>query len=125
LSGLAPGIRASGRAAEVLGVIEKFGDRACAFLWRNKGVIFGAAVLAAFLSDPEPYLNGVKEIAAVTLAPVAKEAAQRADWTLVIVAAMVIVALAVGLKVAMWRARSSAQCAVLSEPAGRSAFADL
>ena len=103
LSGLAPEIRASGRSAELLGVIEKFGDRACAFLWRNKGVIFGAAVLAAFLSDPEPYLNGVKEIAAVTIAPVAREAAKGADWTLVIVAAMVIVAIGIGLKLAMWR----------------------
>jgi len=93
-------IRTSGRQRDVLRVIEEYGDRACAFLWRNKGVIFGAAVLAAFLHDPEPYLSGAKELVAATVAPVAKAAAEKANWTVVIVATMVVGAVLIALKVA-------------------------
>jgi hypothetical protein len=91
-------IRQSGRGTDLLGVIETYGDRACQFLWRNKGVIFGAAALAAFLRDPEPFLAGVKEIAAVTIAPVAKAAAEKANWTVIILGAIVALGLIVWLK---------------------------
>lgn len=80
---LAPQIRASSRAGEILGVIERYGDRACAFLWRNKGVVFSTALLAAFLSDPEPYLIGTRQLVIDPAAEVGLEAARRTDWTLV------------------------------------------
>lgn len=90
-------IRASGRADEVVGVVERYGDRACAFLWRNKGAVFGAALLAAFLADPEPYLTGVKEL---IVAPAARELSGRTNWT------WVFAALAVSLVAwAAWRFR--------------------
>jgi hypothetical protein len=55
----------AGRHPEVLGVIAKHGDTAVNFLWQNKGTLAGGAALAAFLADPEPYLNGTRDIAAV------------------------------------------------------------
>ena len=96
LNRLAEPIRSSGRAKEILDVVEKFGDRACQFLWRNKGVVFGAALLAAFLSDPQPYIDGVKELVVQPASEMGKEAVQRADWTIVFVA--------VGLALVAWAA---------------------
>ena len=87
---LAPAIAASGRGRDVLAVLEKYGDWACAFLWRNKGVVLGGAVLAAFLADPEPYLRGAKSIAEVPM----QRIAESTDWTAVFLLAT---ALAAGL----------------------------
>ena len=55
----------AGRHPEVLGVVAKHGDRAVNFLWQNKGALAGGAALAAFLADPEPFLNGTRDLAAV------------------------------------------------------------
>lgn len=83
LSRLADPIRSSGRAAQLFDVVERFGDRACAFLWRHKGTIFVTAVLVSFLSDPQPYLEGVKELLVAPASGLAMEAVRRADWTLI------------------------------------------
>jgi hypothetical protein len=56
----------AGRHPELLGVVAKHGDRAVNFLWHNKATLAGGAALAAFLADPEPFLNGTKDLAAVT-----------------------------------------------------------
>ncbi len=85
LTRLAEPIRASGRAGQIFDVVERFGDRACGFLWRHKGTIFATAVLVAFLSDPEPYLDGVKQLVVEPAARAAREAAGRADWTVVFI----------------------------------------
>jgi hypothetical protein len=100
LNRLAEPIRSTGRSKEILEVVEKFGDRACAFLWRNKGVVFGAALLAAFLSDPQPYIDGAKELIVQPAAEAGKVAVGRADWTIV----FVVVGLA-GVAWAAWRLR--------------------
>lgn len=95
LNRLAEPIRNSGRAAEIFGVIERFGDRACAFLWRNKGTIFAGALLASFLVDPQPYLDGVKQLVVQPAADVAAEAARRTNWTAVgCAAAIALIAVA-------------------------------
>ncbi len=101
LAGVAPSVRGTGRAAEVLAVVERFGDRACGFLWRNKGVVFGAAVLAAFLSDPEPYLAGVKSLVVEPAKELGAEAARRTDWTLAVVVLLVLGAMIVGLRLVL------------------------
>lgn len=77
----------AGRAAELLGVIGRYGDRALEFLWRHKAVLAGGATLAAFLADPEPYLDGsfrlvgaAGGVAAAPMFATAEEAARcRAD----------------------------------------------
>ena len=74
-------ILGSGRSGEILGVVERFGDRACQFLWRNKGTVFAGALLAAFLADPAPYIDGLKTLVVEPVAGVARAAAGRTDWT--------------------------------------------
>jgi hypothetical protein len=54
-----------GRTTEVLEVIAKYGDRAATFVWNNKGALATATVLAAFLANPEPFLNGTRDLAQV------------------------------------------------------------
>ena len=112
LNRLAEPIRSSGRSKEILEVVEKFGDRACAFLWRNKGVVFGAALLAAFLADPQPYLDGVKELVVQPAAEAGKQAVGRADWTIV----FAVLGLAV-IGWAAWRLRRRGR--VLDSTGGR------
>ena len=106
LNRLAEPIRASGRSAEILGVVEKFGDRACDFLWRNKGTIFLTAVLATFLNDPQPYLDGVKQLVVQPATQVAQDAAARTNWTLVVLATILLVAGWLGIRW-NWSARRS------------------
>jgi hypothetical protein len=98
LNRLAEPIRASGRSAEILAVVETFGDRACDFLWRNKGTIFLAAVLTAFLHDPEPYLDGVKQLVVQPATQLAQDAASRTNWTLVVLVAVLLVAGWLGIR---------------------------
>jgi hypothetical protein len=106
LNRLAEPIRASGRSAEILAVVEKFGDRACDFLWRNKGTIFLTAVLTAFLHDPQPYIDGVKQLVVQPVTQVAQDAASRTNWTLVVLVTILLVAGWLGIRWS-WSARRS------------------
>jgi hypothetical protein len=98
LNRLADDIARSGRSAEIFGVIEKFGDRACEFLWRNKGTIFLAGVLVAFLHDPQPYLDGVKQLVVQPATEVARDAAGRTNWTAVVIVVVLIVSAYAGIR---------------------------
>ena len=72
-------LTASGHPAELLAVIGRYGDPAMDFIWRHKGTLAGGAVLAAFIANPEPYLNGtdklVTTVATTTVKPVIEAAA--------------------------------------------------
>jgi hypothetical protein len=81
-----------GRTPELLDVIGRHGDRAMDFIWRNKGSLAVAAALAAFLADPEPFLDGATDITKIVaengVRPLAevpkevtKEVVRRVDWT--------------------------------------------
>jgi hypothetical protein len=52
----------SGRWGELLAVIERHGDRAMDFIWRNKGALAVATALTTFLADPEAFLGGGREL---------------------------------------------------------------
>lgn len=52
-----------GHAPELLGVITRHGDKAMEFIWKHRAVLAGGTALTAFLTNPEPYLNGTAEIA--------------------------------------------------------------
>ena len=54
-----------GRTDQVLGVVGKYGNRGMDFVWRNKGALAVAAGLTAFLANPEPFINGTKDLAQV------------------------------------------------------------
>ena len=101
LPDLAPQIAASGRARDVMGVLERYGDRASAFIWRNKGTIFAGAVLAAFLANPEPYLDGTAKLLGVPLGHMAA----KTDWTAVWIVAMLLVAGTAGIRLLLARRR--------------------
>jgi hypothetical protein len=102
-------LAASGRAAEVMGVVAKHGDTAMDFIWRNKGVLAGGAALTAFLANPDPYLNGTNKLAGtiaengirpaiVATGNVAQEAAAFIRWTVTILLLMVGAGIGLAMK---------------------------
>ena len=64
----------TGKADELLAVCGQYGDRAADFIWRNKGALLVGTALAAFLQDPDPFLDGTRDLASLTVAPVAQAA---------------------------------------------------
>lgn len=97
--------------AELLEVIARYGDRAANFVWEHKGALAVGATLTAFVADPEPFLNGARDLAVIAgehavkplaEAPgaVASEIARRTNWTPIFLVAMLIGVLAV---IAWWR----------------------
>jgi hypothetical protein len=87
-----------GREKDLLGVVGKYGDRAMDFIWRNKGALAVSAALTAFLADPEPFINGTKDLAkigadAASAGPkeLARAAAEHTNWTLIIGLTVLIV----------------------------------
>ncbi len=94
-----------GKTDAVLAVIEKYGNRAADFIWRNKGTLAVGAALAAFLDDPEPFIEGTRDLATVAAGPVgetiketARESAQRTNWTAVWATALVLATLLLVLR---------------------------
>lgn len=64
-----------GRTDEVLGVIGRYGDAACRFVWEHKAELAVATTLAAFLANPEPFINGTATLAAGVTDAVAEHVA--------------------------------------------------
>jgi hypothetical protein len=104
-----------GRTPELLAVIEKYGDRAMQFIWNHKGSLAVGAALTAFLIDPEPFLNGFKDLSKVVAENVVKpladvpaiatkeaaaEVARKTNWTLVFLVLIAVMALCAAGK---WR----------------------
>lgn len=89
-----------GRSDELLGVVGKYGDGAMDFIWKNKGALATATVLAAFLADPEPFINGAKDLASVVAEPIARNT----NWTLVFIFFGTLAVLYFGLP-RLWRKR--------------------
>jgi len=85
-----------GRTDEVLSVIGKYGDSAMDFIWRNKGSLVVGATLAAFLANPEPYINGVTQLVEKPLEGTGKVIAEKTNWTMVILFGMSLATLGFG-----------------------------
>ena len=79
-----------GRTSELMNVVGKYGDNAMSFVWKNKGALLVGTALAAFLSDPEPFISGTKDLATVAanvaIEPLAKEIGIRTNWTITLCA---------------------------------------
>jgi hypothetical protein len=88
-----------GRTPELLGVLEKYGNPACDFVWRNKGALTLTVAAGAFLAEPEPFIQGVKDLTGIVAenavkplaevpATVAREAAgevaRNTNWTWIV-----------------------------------------
>ena len=91
-----------GRTDELLGVVGKFGDHGMNFIWRNKGTLAVAATLAAFLANPEPFIDGTVELTQAAAEgvgkPLATEVGKNADWTLVLPTLAVVGGLLIAFK---------------------------
>ncbi len=71
-----------GRSREVLAVVARFGDRGLAFIWKHKGALAVGTVLAAFLADPQPFIDGTRRLVGSVGSAVAGGALDAAKGTL-------------------------------------------
>jgi len=78
-------ITAGKQGDELLDVIIRYGDKAMAFIWRNKGALAVTAGLGTFLANPEAYIEGGKELIVEGVsrpaAEMGKEVARNTNWT--------------------------------------------
>lgn len=100
-------LAAIGRTPELLTVVGKYGDAAMDFVWKNKGALTVAATLAAFLSDPEPFINGTRDLAQTVgtslVQPIAQEVGKRTNWTLIVLTLIGIACGIIGLRYGLRR----------------------
>lgn len=108
-----------GKQSELLGVVGKQGNRAMDFIWRNKGTLAVSAGLVAFLNDPEPFINGTKDLAKVVGEnigqPLAEQAARHFPWN-----TFYLITLALIVGAAIWIARTRTGAVLLSKLRGGS-----
>ena len=97
-----PSTRSLATNTDVLAILGKYGDRAMDFVWRNKLALLTGTTLAAFVANPEPFLDGaiqVAEVASSQIAkPIAEEIGKRTEWTWVLITAVAIAGVLVWLK---------------------------
>lgn len=81
---------------DLLALFARYGDRAMDFVWRNKLALSTGTVLAAFLANPEPFLDGTLQLAESgfdslttnVAKPIAEKIGNNTQWTLVLLAAL-------------------------------------
>jgi hypothetical protein len=66
-----------GRTDAILDVVGRSGDRALDFVWRHKGALVVGTVLATFLNDPGPFLDGTRDLAGTTVRSIASPIVRR------------------------------------------------
>ena len=94
-------IKGGQQSAGLLDVVARYGDKAMEFIWKNKGALTVAAGLTAFLHDPEPFIQGTKDLVVGTVAPVGSEVARHTNWTPVMIVAVAACAGLVALRMAL------------------------
>ena len=75
--------------SDLLGVVGRYGDRAMDFIWRNKLALSGGTALAVFIANPEPFLDGTRQLVENTVEtvatnigkPIAEQLGDATDWT--------------------------------------------
>jgi hypothetical protein len=106
---------------ELVDVICRHGDRACEFVWKNKGALAVGATLTAFLAAPDDFMSGTAQLTEVVaehvvlpvatqvLTPIAElpkavaiEVAKGTNWTVMGVAVLILGALAVAANSPSW-----------------------
>jgi hypothetical protein len=71
----------TGRWSELLAVIERHGDRALNFVWRNKSALTITTVLETFLADPEAFPQCLLARCLPQREPDRQPCARRCRWT--------------------------------------------
>jgi hypothetical protein len=106
-----------GRTEELLQVVAKkpdpgWADKTMDFIWRHKGALTVSAALVAFLSEPEAFINGVKDLTQIaaenTVGKVSEGVARNTNWTAVLLAGLGALAVLLGLGM-YWRYRLTRQ----------------
>lgn len=99
-------VTAAGMSDQLLGVVSKYGDAAMEFIWKHKGALAASAAMVAFVRDPEPFINGTRDILSIATesamrvpGKIAEGVAARTNWT-------VVVLVGIGLAVAVLFIRS-------------------
>lgn len=102
-----------GRTPALFEVIGKYGDKAMNFIWLHKAPLAVAAVLTAFLANPEPFIDGARDISKIVSENVVKpsvealekpaaettgQIAQRTNWTLIGSTMVIVAGLVVGFR---------------------------
>jgi hypothetical protein len=96
-------IKAGEQGDKLLDVITTYGDKAMAFIWRNKGALTVTAVLGTFVAAPEPYINGTVKLVGAPL----EAAAKNTQWTVLGVAGIAALGAVAAWKAWLRRPRSS------------------
>jgi hypothetical protein len=94
--------------AALMETIGKHGTGAMDWVWRNKGALATAGVVAAFVHNPQPFIDGTVKVADIAgekvvkpvLGTVAGGVASRTNWTIVLVSLI-----GVSAAYAAWRGR--------------------
>lgn len=83
-----------GLSPRLFDVIKEYGDVAADFIWKNKGSLTVSATLAAFLLDPEPFINGASQLGEAgfgkVVAPLANAAANNLPWEMIGICVMAL-----------------------------------
>lgn len=93
----------------LIDVICSHGDRACEFIWKNKGALAAGTTLAVFLANPEPFLDGTVQlteiVADTAVRPLAEEAGRHYGGTMILAGLLIatlIFAARLWLKRGIW-----------------------
>ena len=103
-----PTTAAMARNPQLLDVVARYGDAGMNFIWKHKGALAVSATLAAFLADPQPFIDGTADLAQIAgenlVKPLATGIGQRADWTVLGICLVSALALLAVLR-SYWRHR--------------------
>jgi len=81
-------LTATQRSPELLSVLNKYGDPAMDFVWKNKGALTVGTLLVGFLADPEAYFSGVKSLVEPVAKSVVEPIVTSVNWTLILSVAL-------------------------------------
>jgi hypothetical protein len=85
--------KAGSRTEDLMNVIAKFGDKGMEFIWNNKAALAVGTTLAAFLSDPQPFIDGTLDLSKIAAAsvvePIAREVGLKTNWTAILMTMIV------------------------------------
>jgi hypothetical protein len=104
-----------GQTDRLLDTVARHGDGAMNFIWRHKGALATAAALTAFLNDPQPFIDGTRDLAEITGETLVKPLAQSigggiaggTQWTIVIGLSVILLSLLVAWRMLLRRVRKS------------------
>ena len=81
------------QSGKLLDVVGRYGDKAADFIWKNKGALVVGAALAAFIDNPEPFIDGAMSLPTAAISDIAPHV----NWTLVFIAIFIVGVIALGV----------------------------